>query len=170
MLLVVALTHADEEAAFGVHVVAHRAGRCDVTVTIVDAPASSRLYGKRTTISLIVAAPLRLITPSTLLLAPRSHFRVRTNADDDPHRVLHYALLSVNVTCKCPNASELAEAAAAYPTSSVVHVDQNGLLTAQSEGGTAFLYVAAHNEHHSSLRYDSSVRWSLLTLVVKPLW
>lgn len=81
---------ADEESSFGVRASAIAAGRTQINVRITHAPDGTRLKGLTASLTLDVTEPLKLLSPSELLLAPSSHFHIRTNYDHDPQKNLVY--------------------------------------------------------------------------------
>lgn len=81
--------------------------------------------------NIVVTTPLRLLTPSHLVMATHSHFQIRTNKDSEQH--LRYTLL------------ETVDSSLATP-SSILSVSSRGLITSRHLLGTAFVLVTDHSE------------------------
>jgi len=109
-------------------------------LSVVCVAGESLLFGPRGTgnaeiISasspdIVVASPLRLLTPSRLVMATHSHFQIRTNKDSDQY--LHYTLLETSDST--------------VSSSSLLTISPRGLITSHHLLGTAFVLVTDYSE------------------------
>uniref|UniRef100_A0A6B2KW74 BIG2 domain-containing protein n=1 Tax=Arcella intermedia TaxID=1963864 RepID=A0A6B2KW74_9EUKA len=133
----------DQEKSYNIRIRAVGEGTVVITATVIKAPYESKLMGMKDSLSVTVIEPLRLVTPPTILIAPRSQYQVKTNYDEDGHRSLSYELKG--------NANSV-----------IVKVSKQGLISSSTNPGTVFLQVT---DRDTTLINQTA----LVKVVVKPI-
>lgn len=134
----------DDESSFIVRATCLSDGRTTISVRITKAPASTMLQDFSASFSITCVDRLRLQSPPEILIAPGSHFQIRTNYDMDPLKVLKYQVLSDD-------------------TQGSIRVSENGLITAANTAGSAIVMISVPSEG------SSHGRSAILSVHVKPI-